>query len=135
MNKGRISHNPKLNFFANKQQGNLLPPGKPLLVPLLEPEPAPMAVECNVHPWMKAFIVVLDHPFAAVSDSDGNLEIDGLPIGRPLTFRVFHEAGKIGRVKISGVDTIWDKGRFDIKLASGENDLGDVLVPSRLLAR
>jgi plastocyanin len=135
VNKDWTSHNPKLNFFANTQQGNVLPLNKSIMIPLLEPEPAPISVDCNVHPWMRAYVVVLDHPFAAVTDSDGNLEMDGLPTGRPLTFRVFHEAGKIGRVKISGVDTIWEKSRFTIELDSGDNDLGDVLVPPRSFTR
>lgn len=135
VNKDWTSHNPKLNFFANTQQGNVLPLNKSIMIQLIEPEPAPISVDCNVHPWMRAYVVVLDHPFAAVTDSDGNLEIDGLPAGRPLTFRVFHEAGKIGRVKISGVDTIWEKSRFSIELDSGDNDLGDVLVPPRSFTR
>jgi hypothetical protein len=38
-------------------------------------------VKCNVHPWMKAFIGVMKHPFFAVSGDDGTFEIKGLPPG------------------------------------------------------
>ena len=37
--------------------------------------------KCDVHPWMGAYMGVLDHPFFAVSGADGSFEIDGLPAG------------------------------------------------------
>jgi len=43
----------------------------------------PFYIKCDVHPWMKTWMVVLDHPFWAVTDSDGNYSIDltGLETG------------------------------------------------------
>ena len=38
-------------------------------------------VGCDVHPWMRAYISVLDHPFFAVTDEDGKYEIKNLPPG------------------------------------------------------
>lgn len=38
-------------------------------------------VKCDVHPWMKAYAVVHDHPFFAVTGDDGAFEIKGLPAG------------------------------------------------------
>jgi len=38
-------------------------------------------VGCDVHPWMRAFISVVDNPFYAVSGADGSFEIKGLPAG------------------------------------------------------
>lgn len=38
-------------------------------------------VKCDVHPWMKTFVAVMDHPYFAVSGSDGSFKIDGLPAG------------------------------------------------------
>ena len=38
-------------------------------------------VKCDVHPWMLAYVSVLDHPYFAVSDADGNYSIEGLPAG------------------------------------------------------
>lgn len=39
-------------------------------------------VRCNNHPWMEAFLNVVDNPFFAVSDEDGKYEIHGLPPGK-----------------------------------------------------
>jgi hypothetical protein len=38
-------------------------------------------VGCDVHPWMRAYISVLDNPFFAVTKDDGTFEIKGLPAG------------------------------------------------------
>ncbi|HSI33894.1 MAG: hypothetical protein ACAI43_14945 [Phycisphaerae bacterium] len=37
--------------------------------------PERYVTKCDVHPWMKAWIVVLDHPFFAVSGDDGKFTI------------------------------------------------------------
>jgi plastocyanin len=38
-------------------------------------------VRCNNHPWMEAFLNVVNNPFFAVSDANGKFEIQGLPPG------------------------------------------------------
>ena len=37
--------------------------------------------KCNVHPWMRAYLGVLDHPFFSVTGDDGAFTITGLPAG------------------------------------------------------
>jgi plastocyanin len=37
---------------------------------------------CDVHPWMRGFVVVTDHPFYAVSGDDGSFTISKLPAGK-----------------------------------------------------
>ena len=36
----------------------------------------PFYIKCDVHPWMKSWMIVLDHPYWAVTNSDGNYSID-----------------------------------------------------------
>ncbi|HEX8847875.1 MAG TPA: carboxypeptidase regulatory-like domain-containing protein [Pyrinomonadaceae bacterium] len=38
-------------------------------------------VKCNQHPWMKAYIGVVRHPFFAVSKEDGTFKIENVPAG------------------------------------------------------
>jgi hypothetical protein len=38
-------------------------------------------VGCDVHPWMRAYISVFNHPFYTVTKEDGSFEIKGLPAG------------------------------------------------------
>jgi hypothetical protein len=47
-------------------------------------------VGCDVHPWMRAYIGVLDHPFFAVTGADGRFKLAGLPPGT-YTLGVWHE--------------------------------------------
>ncbi len=53
-------------------------------------EADPFAIECDVHRWMKAFGVVLDHPYAAVTAADGTFSIPNLPAGT-YQVEVWHE--------------------------------------------
>ena len=48
-------------------------------------------VKCNQHPWMKAYVGVMKHPFFAVSAEDGSFKITGVPPGK-YTVGAWHEA-------------------------------------------
>jgi plastocyanin len=41
-----------------------------------------VTVTCDVHPWMRAYLGVVQHPFFAVTAADGRYELRGLPAGR-----------------------------------------------------
>jgi plastocyanin len=49
-----------------------------------------IAVKCNIHPWMQAYIHVLEHPYFSVSSADGSFEIGNLPPGT-YTVQALHE--------------------------------------------
>ena len=36
----------------------------------------PFYIKCDVHPWMKSWVLVQDHPFFAVTDENGNFTIE-----------------------------------------------------------
>ena len=50
---------------------------------------------CSIHPEMEAFIVVLQNPFAAVADKDGNFKIPDVPDGH-YVLKVFSKKLKKG---------------------------------------
>ena len=133
-NPDSVGHNANLGFFNNKQQNFTIPAGQEKTVALEESEPAPIPVDCNIHPWMKSYVVVLDHPFAAVSDENGDLTIKGLPVGEELVFRVYHEAGGIKEVEINGKAEEWSRSRFKVDVKPGVNDLGTVVIPEDALS-
>jgi hypothetical protein len=60
-------------------------------------------VGCDVHPWMRAYISVLDHPFFAVTDADGKFEIKNLPAGE-YEIEAVHEKLKSTTGKITVKD-------------------------------
>lgn len=54
-------------------------------------ESVPVSVTCDFHAWMKAWHLPVDHPYAAVTDAEGNFTIPDLPAGKH-TFLVWHES-------------------------------------------
>ena len=57
-------------------------------------------VGCDVHPWMRAYISVMDNPFYAVTSEDGTFEIKGLPPG-DYEVEAWHEKLKTQTQKVS----------------------------------
>ena len=78
----KTTHNihpmPKVNRDWNISQ----PPGAdPIIKSFSRPEVS-VPVKCNQHPWMRAYIHVVSHPFFAVTGADGTFQIKGLPPGK-----------------------------------------------------
>ena len=47
-------------------------------------------VACDVHAWMKSYVVAVPHHFARVSDREGRFQMDDIPAGR-YTLHLWHE--------------------------------------------
>jgi beta-lactamase regulating signal transducer with metallopeptidase domain len=92
-NDGRRPAN--FHFFPNRNNPTInhaIRPGSQATpqVRMAVPERTPFEVRSDVHSWMRATVLVLDHPFAAVTDELGAFEIADLPPGK-YAFRVWHE--------------------------------------------
>lgn len=69
---------PKENAEANQVQM----PGSPDLTYTFDkPEPF-IKFQCDVHPWMFAWVSVFDNPYFAVTDKDGKFTIKNVPPGK-----------------------------------------------------
>jgi len=42
---------------------------------------AELEVTCDLHPWSKAYVLVLDHPYYAVTGTNGDFSLEGIPAG------------------------------------------------------
>jgi plastocyanin len=71
-------------------------------------------VSCDVHPWMRSYISVFDHPFFTVTKEDGTFEIPNVPPGeyeieaqhptlKIMTGKAVVKAGAAGSVEITFV--------------------------------
>lgn len=67
---------PKINTSFNKAQV----PGA-VLNTMFEDIEMGVSVKCDVHPWMKGYVHVMEHPFFAITQQDGTFEIKGVPPG------------------------------------------------------
>jgi len=81
-----IHPQPKINQEWNESQP---PKGDPKTKSFAREE-VMIPVKCNVHPWMRAYIGVVSHPFFAVTGDDGTYTIKGLPPGT-YTLQAWHE--------------------------------------------
>ncbi len=68
-------------------------------------ERTPGEVICDIHPWMKAWWMVVDHPYIAETDAKGNYEIKNAPAGTQKVV-VWQEAVKNGFVTASSGDEV-----------------------------
>jgi plastocyanin len=97
-NSDQATHNihptPKSNPEWNESQA----PGTPPKEKKFNRPETLIPVKCNQHPWMKAYIGVLAHPYYAVSAQDGAYSIKDLPPGT-YTLIAWHE--KLGEQKQS----------------------------------
>jgi hypothetical protein len=57
----------------------------------LEPGTKPVEIKCNIHTWMNAFALALDHPYAALTKPDGTYEIKNVPTGVEVQIIAWHE--------------------------------------------
>jgi plastocyanin len=131
LNSDQTGHNANFAFFNNPPVNVLIPVNGSKDVDIDKDERAPIPVECNIHPWMKAFVIVQDHPFVGVTDENGVLEIQGLPAGE-IAFRVWHESadGALDEAVVKGKKEKWSRGTMEITLKPGVNDLGEVKIPA-----
>ena len=88
LNNDRLLHNihatPKLNVAFNRTQP------KDRTIPITFQKAEIVRIDCDLHSWMRAWVVVADHPFYRVTPADGTFVFDDLPAG---TYRlqIWHE--------------------------------------------
>lgn len=69
-------------------------------------------LKCDVHPWMLGWVVVAQHPWFAVSGTDGSFTIEGAPVGT-WEIEAWHES--LGTK--SGTATITENGTAEVTFA------------------
>jgi hypothetical protein len=121
-NSAAIAHNVNWAGDPLKNPGGnqLLPAGGSYTITGLRAQRLPMQVKCNIHPWMSAWVGIYDHPYFAVTDSDGKFEIKLAPAGQyPLMIwqeKIGYRGGAKGRngtpinIKTDGVTDLGELG-------------------------
>jgi len=88
-NSDGILHNIKAKAKANRPF-NISQPAVMTSSKTFDKPEVMVALECNVHGWMHAWLGVLPHPFFSVSGADGSFTLAGLPPGT-YTIEAWHE--------------------------------------------
>jgi hypothetical protein len=102
---GRLNNPPNLGLAPRKPDGTVSRQDY-----VFRPEKDPVTIACDVHKWMKAYVAVHDHPYAAVTSVGANLKdakkkvwenadsqefgtytIKGVPVGAKVKLFAWHE--------------------------------------------
>jgi len=109
-----ISHNVNFQGFEDANRENLNMSPKSVVTKKLIPETAVVNVGCNIHGWMKMGVMVVDHPYIAVTGADGAFELKNVKPGEHVVV-VRNSNGQFIR-------------RNDLKVAVGDGEVKDVEV-------
>ena len=99
-NSDPVLHNVHVTPAAsgNKEENQAQMPGAPDLTLTFPAAENFLRFKCDVHPWMFAWVTVVDHPYFAVTGKDGAFKISNVPPGK-YTISALHR-----KAAPSGVD-------------------------------
>ena len=112
LNSDRLLHNIHTQSRDNARYNRTQPKGR--TIPLTFSKPEIVEVICDLHPWMRAWVVVIEHPFYAVTNANGEFLVRNAPPGS-YKLHVWHET----------------LGTTTKDVTVGAEDLSGVLVPMR----
>ena len=134
-NSDPVAHNAAVYARRNMPFSEIIPMNQPLEKKFAKPETLPVRVDCSIHAWMKAWLIVSDHPYVAVTGEDGSFEIANAPVGE-WKFRFWHERpGYVQSLVTSGEAAPIAKGIWTLKIAAGKTlELGELIAPAEQFA-
>ena len=118
LNSDNTLHNVKMNSAKNGSFNEGMPVKGMVLNKRFGKPEAGIALKCDVHPWMSAYLHVVAHPYFAVSGQDGTFEIRGLPAGQ-YELSVWHEFKKFAPDKTEVSVTVTDGQAEQVEFTYG----------------
>jgi plastocyanin len=89
LNSDRLLHNLHSQSKDNPSFNRTQPQNR--TIPITFTKPELVAITCDLHSWMKSWVVVAEHPFYAVTDAAGAYRIANVPPGK-YRLRMWQEA-------------------------------------------
>ena len=100
LNSDRLLHNLHASPKANPPFNRTQPKGRTIGITF--PEPEFVRVTCDLHSWMRSWVVVAEHAAYAITDAEGQFLLRGLPPGR-YTLKAWQERlGTISKEVVVG---------------------------------
>ena len=89
LNSDRLLHNLHSISKENPEFNRTQPRNR--TIPITFTKPEVVTITCDLHSWMKSWVVVAEHPFYAVTDANGTYRIPNVPAGK-YRVRMWQEA-------------------------------------------
>ncbi|UUO06213.1 hypothetical protein M4951_23010 [Blastopirellula sp. J2-11] len=133
-NMDPIPHNVKVDGFANAAMNTLIPAMGEFVQSFPEEERTPIPASCSIHPWMSAYLLIRESPYAVVSQADGSFELANVPVGK-WTFQFWHTAGGyMSELQMQGKPQKDRRGQYEIEVVDGQvTDLGEIVIAAKNL--
>jgi plastocyanin len=89
LNSDRLLHNLHSSSRENPTFNRTQPKGR--AIPIAFAKPEIIRINCDLHSWMRAWVVVADHPFYALTNETGEFSLPGVPPGK-YTLQIWQES-------------------------------------------
>jgi plastocyanin len=110
LNSDRLLHNVRGGGKENAPFNRAQPHARTISIVFKKPEV--LRVECDLHSWMRGWVVVAEHPFYAVTNEQGEFVFENVPPGK-YTLQVWQES--LGTVTQD--ITVGNKGATSVTVA------------------
>ena len=80
LNSDRLLHNVRGGGKENPPFNRAQPHARTIAIGFKSPEV--LRVDCDLHSWMRGWIVVAEHPFYAVTNEEGEFVFENVPLGK-----------------------------------------------------
>ncbi len=90
LNSDPVLHNVRTITKNNESFNDITPNKNDRIVKIFNKPEVFLQTKCSVHPWMTAFLAIMDHPFFSITNESGEFLIHNLPLG-DYTLEVWHE--------------------------------------------
>ena len=107
LNSDRLLHNVRSAGKENPPFNRAQPHARTISVTFKKPEV--LRVDCDLHSWMRGWVVVAEHPFYTVTNEQGEFTLENVPPGK-YTLQVWQES--LGTV--TQEVTVGDKGAASV---------------------
>jgi len=104
LNSDRLMHNVRSSGKENPPFNRAQPHARTIAIGFKQPEV--LRVDCDLHSWMRGWVVVADHPFYTLTNDAGEFVLENVPLGK-YTLQVWQESlGTVTQeVTVSGDST------------------------------
>lgn len=131
-NDDPFPHNSLGYLIYNNPFNETVASGAEIRLRIKKPEKRPAMIKCVIHPWMKSWLVVREHPYVAVTDKNGRFNIRNIPSGE-WTFRFWQEkVGYLSRIELGGRTVEDKKGLYRLPIDKEKVDLGEIHLNPKL---